>query len=65
MVAVAVRACSLAACVRVMPRRLCVHRLQGLRLHDNPALLDACAGAEHMFPVFVLDPHFLQQTSYK
>ena len=33
--------------------------LQGLRLHDNPALLDACK-SKHMYPVFVIDPHFLK-----
>jgi cryptochrome len=33
--------------------------LQGLRLHDNPALLDACTDVDHMFPIFILDPHFL------
>jgi cryptochrome len=33
---------------------------KGLRLHDNPALLDACraAGAHGVYPVFVLDPRF-------
>jgi len=31
---------------------------KGLRLHDNPALLEACQGATHVFPVFILDPHF-------
>lgn len=39
--------------------------MQGLRLHDNPALLEALTGAEHMYPVFVLDPYFLQQGTYK
>ncbi|KAG2432367.1 hypothetical protein HYH02_012940 [Chlamydomonas schloesseri] len=38
---------------------------KGLRLHDNPALLEACKDAKHVYPVFVLDPHFLQQSSYK
>ena len=28
----------------------------GLRLHDNPALLEALQDAEHLFPVFCLDP---------
>nr|QXF69111.1 6-4 photolyase [Pohlia nutans] len=32
---------------------------KGLRLHDNPALLRACQGASHVYPVFVLDPWFL------
>jgi len=34
--------------------------LQGLRLHDNPALLTAAAGADHLCPLFILDPWFLQ-----
>ncbi|KAJ9534555.1 hypothetical protein QJQ45_022092, partial [Haematococcus lacustris] len=39
---------------------------KGLRLHDNPALLEACKGATHMFPVFIIDPFFLQNpTAYK
>lgn len=29
---------------------------KGLRLHDNRALLEACDGADSMFPLFVLDP---------
>ena len=29
---------------------------KGLRLHDNPALLDAIDGAEHLYPIFCLDP---------
>eukprot|EP00466_Bigelowiella_natans_P001787 jgi/Bigna1/58130/fgenesh1_pm.55_\ len=31
---------------------------KGLRLHDNPALLDACKGALLVYPLFILDPHF-------
>ena len=38
---------------------------KGLRVHDNPALLEACKGANHMYPIFVIDPHFLKQSSYK
>ena len=33
---------------------------QGLRLHDNPALLEAARGADHLCPLFILDPWFLQ-----
>jgi deoxyribodipyrimidine photolyase len=33
---------------------------QGLRLHDNPALLAALQGADHVYPIFILDPHFLK-----
>ncbi len=32
---------------------------KGLRLHDNPALLAACEGARRLYPVFVLDPWFV------
>jgi len=32
--------------------------LQGLRLHDNPALLEAVKDVEHMYPIFILDPNF-------
>lgn len=40
-------------------------RAQGLRLHDNPALLAACEGAQRVYPIFIIDPHFLQASSYK
>lgn len=40
-------------------------RLQGLRMHDNPALVAACEGAKTVYPVFVLDPYFLKQTTFK
>ena len=33
--------------------------LQGLRLHDNPALLEASQNVDHMYPIFILDPHFV------
>lgn len=33
---------------------------KGLRLHDNPALLEALEGAEHLYPVFCLDPGKLE-----
>ena len=34
--------------------------VQGLRLHDNPALLDAAKhGADALLPVFCLDPHII------
>eukprot|EP00889_Picochlorum_renovo_P005776 jgi/Picre1/32806/NNA_008136.t1 len=32
---------------------------KGLRLHDNPALLEAAQDVDHLYPVFVLDPHFM------
>lgn len=32
--------------------------LQGLRLHDNPALLDALTECKQLYPVFVFDPWF-------
>eukprot|EP00638_Chattonella_subsalsa_P000746 CAMPEP_0117762888 /NCGR_PEP_ID=MMETSP0947-20121206/18262_1 /TAXON_ID=44440 /ORGANISM="Chattonella subsalsa, Strain CCMP2191" /LENGTH=540 /DNA_ID=CAMNT_0005584393 /DNA_START=199 /DNA_END=1821 /DNA_ORIENTATION=- len=31
---------------------------KGLRLHDNPALQNACNGATKVYPIFILDPHF-------
>eukprot|EP00471_Norrisiella_sphaerica_P002941 CAMPEP_0184480814 /NCGR_PEP_ID=MMETSP0113_2-20130426/2322_1 /TAXON_ID=91329 /ORGANISM="Norrisiella sphaerica, Strain BC52" /LENGTH=544 /DNA_ID=CAMNT_0026859541 /DNA_START=93 /DNA_END=1727 /DNA_ORIENTATION=+ len=31
---------------------------KGLRLHDNPALMDACKGALLVYPLFILDPYF-------
>ncbi|KAF5175561.1 (6-4)DNA photolyase [Thalictrum thalictroides] len=33
---------------------------KGLRIHDNPALEYACKDSKHLYPVFVLDPHYLQ-----
>lgn len=36
---------------------------KGLRVHDNPALVDAarrCGMAGRLYPVFVLDPHYLR-----
>ena len=34
---------------------------KGLRLHDNPALLEAAQNADNLFPVFVIDPKFYEQ----
>ena len=31
---------------------------KGLRLHDNPALTEACSQADTVYPIFLLDPHF-------
>lgn len=42
------------------PDRTMLWFRKGLRLHDNPALLDAATGATALFPVFCLDPHFLK-----
>lgn len=39
-------------------------RVQGLRLHDNPALVEACKGAKHVYPIFIMDPYFLK-SGYK
>lgn len=38
--------------------------LQGLRLHDNPALVEACTGSTHVYPIFIIDPFFLK-SGYK
>lgn len=32
--------------------------VQGLRVHDNPALLEALKDCKHLYPVFVFDPWF-------
>ena len=31
---------------------------KGLRLHDNPALLEACRASTKIYPVFCIDPYF-------
>ncbi|KAL5976980.1 (6-4)DNA photolyase [Asimina triloba] len=36
---------------------------KGLRIHDNPALDYARRASAHLYPVFVLDPHFLEPDS--
>ncbi|KAJ4959065.1 hypothetical protein NE237_026176 [Protea cynaroides] len=36
---------------------------KGLRIHDNPALDHACRNSDHVYPVFVLDPHYLEPDS--
>jgi hypothetical protein len=41
-------------------RRTAAAAMQGLRLHDNPALLEAARGADHLCPIFILDPWFLK-----
>lgn len=38
---------------------------KGLRLHDNAALVEACKAVDNVYPIFILDPHFLKQASYK
>ena len=32
---------------------------KGLRINDNPALLEACKDASELYPVFILDPWFV------
>ena len=44
----------------VFDHKLHIFQLQGLRLHDNPALLEAIKDVENMYPVFVIDPHFMK-----
>jgi len=31
---------------------------KGLRIHDNPALMEALADCRYIYPVFCIDPHF-------
>ncbi|XP_059457779.1 (6-4)DNA photolyase isoform X2 [Corylus avellana] len=33
---------------------------KGLRIHDNPALEDAAKGTRFLYPVFVIDPHYME-----
>ncbi|KAJ7951859.1 (6-4)DNA photolyase [Quillaja saponaria] len=33
---------------------------KGLRIHDNPALEFASKGSNYLFPVFVIDPHYME-----
>lgn len=32
---------------------------KGLRIHDNPALEHAAMGSNFVYPVFVIDPHYM------
>ena len=34
---------------------------KGLRLHDNPALLEAIKQSENIYPVFIIDPWFARE----
>eukprot|EP00959_Pyramimonas_sp_CCMP1952_P436600 9142463-Pyramimonas_sp.AAC.4 len=36
----------------------------GLRIHDNPALLAACKDATHVHPIYIMDPGFLDPERY-
>ncbi|KAL0415317.1 UNVERIFIED_CONTAM: (6-4)DNA photolyase [Sesamum latifolium] len=33
---------------------------KGLRIHDNPALEYAARGSDYLYPVFVIDPHYME-----
>ena len=33
---------------------------KGLRIHDNPALEYASKGSDFVYPVFVIDPHYME-----
>lgn len=33
---------------------------KGLRIHDNPALEHAATGSDFVYPVFVIDPHYME-----
>ncbi|KAH9607866.1 hypothetical protein KSS87_000002 [Heliosperma pusillum] len=33
---------------------------KGLRIHDNPALQHAAYGSDFVYPVFVIDPHYME-----
>ncbi len=34
---------------------------KGLRLHDNAGLIAACESSSKVYPVFILDPHFVNE----
>ncbi|OVA00500.1 DNA photolyase [Macleaya cordata] len=36
---------------------------KGLRIHDNPALEHARKDSDHLYPVFIIDPHFMEPDS--
>ena len=33
---------------------------KGIRIHDNPALEHASKGSDYLYPVFVIDPHYME-----
>ncbi|KAL0342069.1 UNVERIFIED_CONTAM: (6-4)DNA photolyase [Sesamum calycinum] len=33
---------------------------KGLRIHDNPALEYAARGSDYLYPVFMIDPHYME-----
>uniref|UniRef100_A0A5B7BW64 (6-4)DNA photolyase n=1 Tax=Davidia involucrata TaxID=16924 RepID=A0A5B7BW64_DAVIN len=33
---------------------------KGLRIHDNPALESAAKGSNYLYPLFVIDPHYME-----
>jgi cryptochrome len=33
---------------------------KGIRIHDNPALEYASRGCSHLYPLFVIDPHYMK-----
>ncbi|KAL2926260.1 (6-4)DNA photolyase [Bienertia sinuspersici] len=33
---------------------------KGIRIHDNPALEHAASGSDFVYPVFVIDPHYME-----
>ncbi|KAK6148945.1 hypothetical protein DH2020_016470 [Rehmannia glutinosa] len=45
---------------KLIPLRHIVEFEKGLRLHDNPALEYAAKGSDRLFPVFVIDPHYME-----
>lgn len=49
----------LTAFVRMSSKHIAIHWFRkGLRLHDNPALIDACRNSNIIYPIFCIDPYF-------
>jgi cryptochrome len=55
--------CNLRHHLKTMTTRSCDVLVQGLRLHDNHALDQARKDAEALYPVFCLDPWFIEVNS--
>jgi DNA photolyase len=43
----------------VKKHKVAIHWFRkGLRLHDNPSLLEACTTSSKVYPIFIIDPWF-------
>eukprot|EP01025_Chloroclados_australasicus_P024241 TRINITY_DN2438_c0_g2_i4.p1 TRINITY_DN2438_c0_g2~~TRINITY_DN2438_c0_g2_i4.p1 ORF type:complete len:579 (+),score=41.45 TRINITY_DN2438_c0_g2_i4:679-2415(+) len=46
-------------CQAEMPKNSILWFRKGLRLHDNPALLEAINRVNYFYPIFIIDPNFI------